>query len=79
MLMKKNKYFIGYIISLIVLQFLMSRFKKSMEKLNDKVKELASGSGDLTKEIDIYTGDELEVILDKGIIYSRVEKVKENQ
>ena len=51
-----------YIISIIVLQFLMSRFKKSIRKLNDKVKELASGSGDLTKEIDIYTGDELEVI-----------------
>lgn len=51
-----------YIISLIILQFLMVRFKKSMGKLNDKVKELASGSGDLTKEIDIDTGDELEVI-----------------
>ena len=51
-----------YVISIIVLQFLMSRFKKSIRKLNDKVKELASGSGDLTKEIDIYTGDELEVI-----------------
>ena len=53
---------VSYIVSLIVLQFLMLRFKKSMGKLNDKVKELASGSGDLTKEIDIYTGDELEVI-----------------
>lgn len=52
----------SYGVSLIILQFLMSRFKKSMGKLNDKVKELASGSGDLTKEIDIYTGDELEVI-----------------
>ena len=52
----------SYIVSLLILGFLMSRFKKSMGKLNDKVKELASGSGDLTKEIDIYTGDELEVI-----------------
>lgn len=51
-----------YVISIIILQLLMSRFKKSIRKLNDKVKELASGSGDLTKEIDIYTGDELEVI-----------------
>ena len=51
-----------YIISVLVLLFIMTRFKKSMTKLNDKVKELASGSGDLTKEIDIYTGDELEVI-----------------
>lgn len=52
----------SYGVSLLILQLLMSRFKKSMGKLNDKVKELASGSGDLTKEIDIYTGDELEVI-----------------
>lgn len=51
-----------YVVSLIILRFLMSKFKKSMGKLNDKVKELASGSGDLTKEIDIYSGDELEVI-----------------
>lgn len=53
---------ITYIISLIILGLLMSKFKKSMSKLNDKVLELASGSGDLTKEIDIRTGDELEVI-----------------
>ncbi len=53
---------IAYIVSLCILGFIMSRFKRSMRKLNDKVKELASGSGDLTKEIDIYTGDELEVI-----------------
>ena len=33
-----------------------------MKKLNEKVEELASGSGDLTKEVDIYSGDELEVI-----------------
>lgn len=51
-----------YMVSIVVLQLLMARFKKSIKKLNDKVKELASGSGDLTKEIDIYTGDELEII-----------------
>ena len=51
-----------YIGSLLILQLIMFGFKKSMRKLNDKVKELASGSGDLTKEIDISTGDELEVI-----------------
>lgn len=52
----------SYAVSLVILGFLMTRFKRSMGKLNNKVKELASGSGDLTKEIDIYTGDELEVI-----------------
>lgn len=51
-----------YIVSLGVLGILMFGFKRSMCKLNDKVKELASGSGDLTREIDIHTGDELEVI-----------------
>jgi len=51
-----------YAASLVVLLLLMAGFKKGMRKLNDKVKELASGSGDLTKEIDIDTGDELEVI-----------------
>ncbi len=53
---------ITYLISIVLLRLLMFKFKKNIKKLNDKVKELASGSGDLTKEIDIYTGDELEVI-----------------
>lgn len=52
----------SYIVILILLSFLIARFKKSMSKLNDKVMDLASGSGDLTKEIDITSGDELEVI-----------------
>ena len=51
-----------YVVSLVILGLLMTRFKKGMGKLNDKVKELASGSGDLTRKIDIDTGDELEVI-----------------
>ncbi len=53
---------ITYLISLVVLLLLMMKFKRSMSKLNNKVKELASGTGDLTKEIDIYTGDEMEEI-----------------
>lgn len=53
---------ITYVVSLLILGLLMLKFKRSMVKLNDKVLELASGSGDLTKEIDIHTGDELEVI-----------------
>lgn len=50
---------ITYMVSMLVLLLLMSKFQKGIKKLNDKVKELASGSGDLTKEIDIYTKDEL--------------------
>lgn len=53
---------VTYAVSLICLWLLMIKFKKNMGKLNDKVKELASGSGDLTREIEIRTGDELEVI-----------------
>lgn len=51
-----------YIVSLGVLFLLMMKFKGGMKKLNNKIEELASGSGDLTKEIDISSGDELEVI-----------------
>lgn len=53
---------VTYAISLTVLLLLMMKFRRGMNKLNNKVKELANGSGDLTKEIDIRTGDELEVI-----------------
>lgn len=53
---------ITYIISLLILGIIMLKFKKSMSTLNDKVLELVGGSGDLTKEINIHTGDELEVI-----------------
>ncbi len=53
---------ITYAVSLIILFLIMSKFKRSMGKLNSKVKELASGSGDLTKEIDIYTKDEFGTI-----------------
>ncbi len=51
-----------YVGSLFILRLIIFKFKRSMKKLDDKVKELAGGSGDLTKEIDISTGDELEVI-----------------
>lgn len=55
--------FVGtYAVSLLLLGLLMGKFKRGMKKLNYKVKELSGGSGDLTKEIDIYSGDELEVI-----------------
>lgn len=51
-----------YVASLGVLFVITSKFKRSMGKLNDKVKELAGGEGDLTKEIDIYTKDEFGLI-----------------
>ncbi len=53
---------VTYLISLIILKLLMLKSQNGIKKLNDKVKELAGGGGDLTKTIDIDTGDELEVI-----------------
>lgn len=53
---------IVYVVSLGVLSVLLMKFKHGMYKLNNKVCELAGGSGDLTKEIAIDSGDELEII-----------------
>ena len=50
---------VTYGVSMVVLLVLMSKFTKSIKRLNDKVKELASGEGDLTKKIDIYSRDEI--------------------
>lgn len=50
---------VTYAVSMVVLLVLMSKFTKSIKRLNDKVKELASGEGDLTKKIDIYSRDEI--------------------
>lgn len=47
----------------LVVTFLVGKaLKKNFAVLNDKIVDLSMGSGDLTKEIDIRTGDELEVI-----------------
>lgn len=48
-----------YAVSMIVLLLLMSRFTKGIRKLNNKVKELASGACDLTQEIDLRSKNEL--------------------
>lgn len=53
---------ITYGVSLLLLQLMIWKFKAGIKKLNHKVEELASGSGDLTKNVDIHSGDELEVI-----------------
>ena len=55
-----------YVVSLLVLQILIIKFKRSMKKLNEKVEELASGSGDLTKKVDIYSGDELNTTVNEN-------------
>lgn len=50
--------FIGILAAIIV----TSKIKKNLSILNQKVTEIASGNGDLTKKIEINSGDELEVI-----------------
>lgn len=67
---------ITYAVSLGVLFILMLKFRHGMSKLNNKVKELANGSGDLTKEIDLRTGDELEVIAgNMNLFISQIRKL----
>lgn len=60
-----------YVVSILVLWGLMSKFNKGIKKLNDKVKELAGGSGDLTKEIDVYAKNELGEIAENMNVFIR--------
>jgi len=60
-----------YLISMFILWILMSKFTKGVKRLNDKVKELAGGSGDLTKEIDIHTKDEMGEIAENMNVFIR--------
>lgn len=53
----------GGILFAVLLALLVSiRMKRNFVKVNDKIQEVASDDGDLTKELDIVSGDELEVI-----------------
>ncbi|MBQ7077697.1 MAG: HAMP domain-containing protein [Lachnospiraceae bacterium] len=53
---------VSFIIGILVLIFIRRRLAKGFATLNGKVEELAGGGGDLTKRIEISTGDEFEVI-----------------
>ncbi|MBO4337550.1 MAG: hypothetical protein J5842_05715, partial [Lachnospiraceae bacterium] len=50
------------ICSIIAVLFITSRIKKGFNTLNRKICDIADGSGDLSKEIEMYSGDEFEVI-----------------
>lgn len=39
-----------------------AKMRRNFQKVNDKILEVASDDGDLTKVLDIHSGDELEVI-----------------
>ncbi|MCR5672442.1 MAG: hypothetical protein K6F87_01855 [Lachnospiraceae bacterium] len=47
---------------MIVIIIVVLRLKKQFITLNDKVVELGNGSGDLTRKLDISSGDEMEEI-----------------
>lgn len=52
------------IIGLVIMFVLGKIMRENFSMLNNKVIDLTLGNGDLTKEIDIRTGDEIETIAD---------------
>ena len=53
---------IGILFAIITAAAVSARMKRNFRKVNDKILEVASDDGDLTKLLDIGSGDELEVI-----------------
>ncbi len=51
-----------FVVSMVVIFLIMSKIKKGFSTLNDKLCDIADGSGDLSKNIEIETGDEFEVL-----------------
>ena len=52
----------GILLSTLVLLFVISRVTKNINKVNDKLDELVSSEGDLTQQLDVHSGDEMEVM-----------------
>ena len=50
------------LLAVVVALLAAARMKRNFIKVNDKILEVASNEGDLTKVLDIASGDELEVI-----------------
>ena len=53
---------IGILFAVIAAAILSLKMKRNFTKVNDKILEVASDDGDLTKVLDITSGDELELI-----------------
>lgn len=53
---------IGIVVAVMAAAVMAIRMKRNFTKVNDKILEVASDDGDLTKVLDITSGDELEVI-----------------
>ena len=54
----------AFILSLTIVVLLLGILRRQLVALNEKVTELGNGNGDLTKLLNIRSGDELEVISD---------------
>ena len=52
------------VVSVLIILIVVFRIKKGFRTLNDKVCDIADGSGDLSKTIDLRSGDEFEVLAD---------------
>lgn len=53
---------IGIFFAVVVAGLVAARMKRNFKRVNDKIEDVASDDGDLTKVLDINSGDELEVI-----------------
>lgn len=53
---------IGIIFAVLAAFFVLIRMRRNFKKVDDKIVEVASDDGDLTKVLDIASGDEMEVI-----------------
>lgn len=53
---------VGLVFALLVALVIAIKMRRNFNKVNDKIIEVASDDGDLTKVLDITSGDELEVI-----------------
>ncbi len=52
----------GVLFAVVVALIVSVKMRRNFKKVNDKILEVASDDGDLTKVLDITSGDELEVI-----------------
>ena len=50
------------VLSILAILYVSAKINKSFKTLNNKLSDIADGSGDLTKKIEISSGDEFEVI-----------------
>ena len=52
------------IVGVLVVFFIVSGITKSMKLVNDKIYELVHNEGDLTQQLEVKSGDEMELIAD---------------